>query len=47
MKHLDVASSAMIMFGAVLTGLLIWVGFRPEIQSALRAAQEVLFRLQP
>jgi hypothetical protein len=36
-------SSAVVMFGGIYTALWIWMNYRPEIQSALRAAQDLLF----
>jgi hypothetical protein len=35
--------NAAIMFGIVLAGMMIWGVYHPEIQDAIRTAQNILF----
>lgn len=43
MKHLFATpvSAVILMFGAVMGGLLIWIAYEPDIQSFLYAAWEI------
>jgi hypothetical protein len=46
MKYLTTqpVTTLALMFGAITaTALILWPEFRPEIQSTLRTAQELLF----
>lgn len=45
MKYLSTnpVSAVCLLFGATFAALLCWIAYRPEIQHALRTAQELLF----
>lgn len=44
MKYLctNPVTAVAIMFGAVLSVLLIWIAYRTDIQDALRSAQDII-----
>jgi hypothetical protein len=48
MRHLTTNPivSACVMFGAICAALMFWICYRPEIQSIIRAVQNVIFGWQ-